>query len=407
MTDQGFDNREIERRRSRRRLTILAVAIGAALVVLILALINGDNDGIGTPYSTISPDSSAAGRIQGLYELIFWMAAVVFIGVQALIVYTALRFKRRPNVTERPPQVHGNRTLEIAWTIIPALILLVILIPTIQTMYETDAEAQEGDVIIDVYGKQWWWEVHYEGLADDGGPLVTANELVLPVGQEVIVRLHSNNVIHSFWVPQLAGKMDVIPGHENRLSFTPENTGDYYGECAEFCGISHAWMRFEIDVVEQQQFDAWVTAWNTPPAFDANPATTDIMEPPAAFGLCITCHAINGATPPDIVQEGLMANPFSVNAGPNLTLLGCRDILAAGLLVNTPENLATWLDNPAEVKEGNYMSLAVEADTLSQEQIDELVMYLESLKPEGGCPEDASPASASPVAEQGSEAEDA
>ena len=405
MTDQGFGDREIERRRSRRRLAILAVAVGAALVVLVVAIINGEK-GIGTPYSTTSPDSSAADDIQGLYKLIFWMAAVVFIGVQALIVYTALRFKRRPNVTERPPQVHGNRTLEIAWTIIPALILLVILIPTIQTMYETDAEAREGDIVIDVYGKQWWWEVHYPGLAANGEPLVTANELILPVGQEAIVRLHSNNVIHSFWVPQLAGKMDVIPGHENRLSFTPETTGDFYGECAEFCGISHAWMRFEIDVVEPEQFDAWVAAWNTPPSFDADPSTTDVAEAPAAFGACLACHRING-TNATIAEEGLTAHPLGVNAGPNLTLLGCRDILAAGLLVNTPENLHTWLDDPAGVKEGNYMSTVIGPDTLSAEQLDELVTYLESLKPEGGCPEDTGPASASPVAQTAPDAKDA
>ncbi|HEV2107831.1 MAG TPA: cytochrome c oxidase subunit II [Thermomicrobiales bacterium] len=402
MTDGGFESRAIERRRSRRRLIILAVSIGLALIILAAAIISSEQV-TGTPYSMISPNATFAEDIQELWELIFWMAAVVFIGVQALIVYTALRFKRRPNVTGRPPQVHGHRTLEIAWTIIPALILLVILIPTIQTMYETDAEAEEGDIVVDVYGKQWWWEIHYEGLAADGGPLVTANELLLPVGREVVFRLHSNNVIHSFWVPQLAGKQDVIPGHVTRLSFTPWETGDFYGECAEFCGIQHAWMRFEIDVVEEEQFDAWVAAWNTAPIFDANPETADVAEPPASFGLCITCHAINGATPPDIVQEGIMANPFSVNAGPNLTLLGCRDFLAAGVLVNTPENLDTWLDDPGDVKEGNYMAIAVEDDTLSEEQIAELVDYLESLKPEGGCPQDTVPA----LAEQESEAGDA
>jgi cytochrome c oxidase subunit 2 len=405
MRDEGFDSRALERRRSRRRLGILAALVGVALVILVAAIISGERV-IDTPYSTISPDTDTAEDIQGLYELIFWMAAVVFIGVQALIVYTALRFKRRPNITERPPQVHGNRTLEIAWTIIPALILLVILIPTIETMYKTAAETEEGEIVVDVFGKQWWWEVHYEGLAADGGPLVTANEIILPVGREVVFRLHSNNVIHSFWVPQLAGKQDVIPGHETRLSFTPEKTGDYYGECAEFCGIAHAWMRFEVDVVEPEQFDDWVAAWNSPPAFDANAETTELAEPPPSFGLCITCHAINGATPPDIVQEGLGANPFSVNAGPNLTLLGCRDTLAAGLLVNNPENLALWLDNPSEVKEGNFMSLAVEDDTLTEEQIAELVDYLGSLKPEGGCPQDAA-SMASPVAGQGSGANDA
>ena len=396
MDDATRDERVAGRGRSRRRLTILALAIGAALVVVIAAVLAGE-EGIGTPYSTIDPASGAADDIQGLYRLIFYMAAIVFIGVQALIVYTALKFRRRSNVTERPPQVHGNRTLEIAWTIIPALILLVILIPTIQVMYETDAEAQEGDIVIDVYGKQWWWEIHYQGMAADGGPLVTANELVLPVGREVQFRLHSNNVIHSFWVPQLAGKMDVMPGHINELSFTPREPGDYYGECAEFCGVSHAWMRFEIDVVEEDQFDAWVQAWNTPPTFDADPSTTDVAEVPTVFGQCILCHSVNG-TNAMAAQEGLSANPLGLGAGPNLTLFGCRDIVAAGLLVNTPENLYTWLDRPGEVKEGNYMSSVIKDDTLTPEQINELVAYLSGLQPEGGCPEDGGAPLGTPVA---------
>ena len=396
MVDATRDERRVERGKSRRRLTILAALIGASLAIVIAAIITGE-DGIGTPYSTIDPASGSADDIQGLYKLIFYMAAIVFIGVQALIVYTALRYRRRSNVTERPPQVHGNRTLEIAWTIIPALVLLVILIPTIQVMYESDAEAQEGEIVVDVYGKQWWWEIHIQGMAADGSPLVTANELVLPVGREVQFRLHSNNVIHSFWVPQLAGKLDIIPGHINELAFTPREAGDYYGECAEFCGVSHAWMRFEIDVVEESAFDAWVQAWNSPPAFDADPSTTDVAEAPAVFGACILCHSVNG-TNAMVAQIGLGAHPLSIGAGPNLTLFGCRDIIAAGLLVNNEENLYTWLDRPGEIKEGNYMSTVIKDDTLTPEQINELVAYLSSLKPEGGCPEDGGAPLGTPVA---------
>ncbi|MDQ3168316.1 MAG: c-type cytochrome, partial [Chloroflexota bacterium] len=191
--------------------------------------------------------------------------------------------------------------------------------------------------------------------------------------------------------------MDVMPSHINELSFTPREPGDYYGECAEFCGVSHAWMRFEIDVVEEDQFDAWVQAWNTPPTFDGDPSTTDVAEVPTVFGQCILCHSVNG-TNAMAAQEGLSANPLGLGAGPNLTLFGCRDIVAAGLLVNTPENLYTWLDRPGEVKEGNYMSSVIKDDTLTPEQINELVAYLSSLQPEGGCPEDGGAPLGTPVA---------
>jgi cytochrome c oxidase subunit 2 len=213
---------------------------------------------------------------------------------------------------------------------------------------------------------------------------VTANEVILPVGANVILNLQSNNVIHSFWVPQLSGKTDVVPGHENRLQFVAERPGDYFGECAEFCGASHAWMRFKVKVVPQEAFDAWVAAWRTPPA-DTNPETADVVEAPAAFAACLACHRING-TNAKVAQEGIASNPYGQGAGPNLTMLACRDTIGAGILENTPQNLDTWLKHTDEVKEGVYMPNYYKQG-LTDEQVADLVAYLGSLKPAAGCPQ--------------------
>ncbi|CAA9566555.1 MAG: Cytochrome c oxidase polypeptide II [uncultured Thermomicrobiales bacterium] len=372
-----------------------------ALAVLVLGTLSACGDDNTRPYTHISPTTGVADDIQGLYKLVFWMALVVFVLVQFLIVYAAMRFRRKRNQNTRPPQIHGNKTLEIAWTIIPALVLLTILVPTIQTMYEFDAQADEVDdaLVVNVYGKQWWWEVHYPqfpvsqyrspadgSLVGEPQVLMTANEVRVPVGRKVRFNLYSNNVIHSFYIPRMSGKMDVIPGHENYLAFTPREVGTFYGECTEFCGVSHAWMRFVVKAVEPAQFDAWVAAYSAPPSVVSQQFSTDgdVTKPPASFGLCVTCHNVNGTTA-GAARGGLATDPTSVNAAPNLTLFGCRDTIAAGLLENTPENLATWLDNPAAVKEGNFMSSAIKDETLTDEQITELVNYLESLKPAEGC----------------------
>jgi len=408
-------------------------------VVIVLA---GCGPEINQPYSTISPQTDKTRDIQWLYQIIFWAALIVFIAVQMAIVYTALRFRRRSNA--RPEQVHGSKVLEIAWTVVPALILLALFIPTVKIIYEhAEAANVEDGFNVNVIGKQWWWEVSYPDIAanpDDAsrGPLVTANEVVLPVGANVVFNLQSNNVIHSFWVPQLSGKMDVMPGHDNKMQFVAEREGDYFGECAEFCGSAHAWMRFKVKIVSQEAFDAWVEAWRTPPA-DQNAETADVTEAPAAFGVCLACHQING-TNATIAPEGMpaisgylqrpantdeadidAAEDAETNAtsyevvagpGPNLTLLACRDTIGAGLLKNTPENIERWLKQTDEVKEGVYMPNYYTQGQLTDEQVTELATYLSSLKPAGGCPDAglpvggelppigiaASPVAATPVA---------
>ena len=363
----------------RRVLTLGALAIVA---VTVLAACGPEVD---KPYSTTSPASPTAEDINSLYKLVFWLALIVFVGVQFAIVYTAMRFRRTRIARRRPAQIHGNTRLEITWTVIPAVVLLIILIPTITTLYDHDAAAQEGDLVVDVYGKQWWWEVHYgEDYRGDDLGVVTANEIRVPAGKETIFNLYSNNVIHSFWVPRLAGKMDVIPGHVNKLSITPLEPGVYYGECAEFCGIQHAWMRFKIIAMPENEFYTWINAMRA-----GNPGTTNqdvelpegVTRAPENFSVCLACHQVNGMEGSAAIQ-GIEAPRIN---GPDLTNLACRETIAAGLLLNTPENLKQWLMDPDSVKPGNYMSTSITEGTFTEEEAQELVDYLLTLHPEGGC----------------------
>lgn len=361
---------------------LLRLGVLALMALLVLAACGPD---IEAPYSHISPESPSANAIQDLYKLVFWLSLVVFVGVQFAVVYISMRYRRKSSVTKRPPQIHGSRRLEIAWTIIPAIVLLLLLIPTITLLYEGEAAAEEGDIVIDVYGKQWWWEFHYREDVTQGGQtldVVTANEITVPVGRELQLNLQTNNVIHSFWVPRLSGKLDLIPGHINQLSMTPTEVGEYYGECAEFCGIQHAWMRFKINVVPEDEFYAYVNNWRTsPPTTIRGEATDEIVKAPDSFGICLGCHRVNGLEGA-VAPMGLEA---PVTSGPDLTMYACRWTIGAGMMENTRENLALWLHDPGAVKPGNYMATQIQEGTLSEEQIAELVDYLLSLKPEDGC----------------------
>lgn len=381
----------------RQSLMRRLVTFGSMAVVALVALAACTDDY--SPYSTLSPRTSAAEDIQGIYRLVFWLALVVFVGVQFAIAYVALRYRRRNEADTRPPQIHGNKTLEIVWTIIPAIVLLIIFIPTVSIMYDHADDADDGDYVIEVYGKQWWWEVHYPYMGQEGPDgertsLVTANEVFVPVGQDIQIKLYSNNVIHSFYVPQLIGKMDVMPGHENRISFTVPQPGRYFGECAEFCGDSHAWMRFQVIAVEQAEFDAWVDAQNSAPASAAAAYGTDdqgLVTYPQEFGLCIACHRVNGTpaqfSPVGLVQEpGTPEEPGSARtSGPNLGLFACRSTIGAGILPNTLEDLKAWLRDPGAIKPGNYMASVIQPGTLTEEAIDAIANFLFSLEPEGGC----------------------
>lgn len=365
---------------------VVSLGVLAVSAMLVLSACGPDAE---KPYSTVDPASTTADDVQGLYKLVFWLSLVVFVGVQFAVVYLSLRYRRKKSDLRRPPQVHGNKQLELIWTVIPAIVLLVLLIPTLNIVFDHDAQAQEGDLQVDVYGKQWWWEFHMgEDQVQNGQSLdiITANEIVIPVGRNTVFNLYSNNVVHSFWVPQLSGKLDVMPGHVNSLSITPTETGEFYGECAEFCGAQHAWMRFKINVVEEDEFYNWVNNWRTSPAVSAQAqeGDTGVVQAPAKFSVCLSCHTFNGFDT-NMALTGINA-PSTF--GPDLTMLTCRETFAAGLMETTPENLKQWLLDPGAVKPENYMATQIGPGMpidLTDEEAEEFVDFLYSMEPEGGC----------------------
>jgi len=307
-----------------------------------------------TPMSTVLTKSDFGRATDQIYGLIAWITLGIFVIVVGLLVYALVRFReRRPG--ELPRQIRGHSLLEIGWTIAPALVLLVIAIPTIQTIFRTQPAVEpEGALEVTVRGHQWWWEFSYPAL-----DIVTANELHLPLGRAAALRLEGPDVIHSFWVPQLGGKRDVIPGRLNRLTFTPEAPGEYLGQCAEFCGVSHANMRLRVIVDDTETWQAWVRLQQAPPAADA--AATEGATV-FAKSACVGCHTVRG------VSAGVV--------GPDLTHFGSRRTLAAGLLPNTPANLLAWIEDPPAVKPGAKMP----ALGLSPAEARAVAGYLASLR---------------------------
>jgi len=301
------------------------------------------------------PKSDAARLIQNLYVWIFWMSVVVFVAVQGVLVYAMWRFRHRPGHA-MPPQVHGNTRLEVMWTIAPAVVLVFIGIPTIQTIFALESPPPGQPMTIEVIGHQWWWEFRYP---EQG--VVTANEMIIPVGQTVELKMRSEDVIHSFWIPQLMGKQDVVPTHVNSLWFTAEEGGQYFGQCAEYCGVEHALMRMNAIAYDRPDFEAWAARQRAPAA-----PTTDLALEGAEVltrNACVGCHTIAGT-----VAQG--------QVGPNLSHFGSRTTLAAGILENTPENLTRWLRDPQEVKPGTKMPNL----NLRPSEVEALVEYLHSLK---------------------------
>lgn len=308
----------------------------------------------GSP-SLLNPASFQASSIAGLFWSLFGIAAVIFIVTEALLVIALIRFRDRPGRHE-PAQVHGNIRMEIAWTLAPAIILAGVFVGTVSTMDEVTRQ-QPNSVAVKVIGHQWWWEIQYPTMA-----ITTATDLHVPVGQPVQVELVSTDVIHSFWVPELAGKTDVIPGHTNWLRFAADRPGAYRGQCAEYCGEQHANMGIEVIAEPRDHFDDWARRTSAPAAIpEAGPAARGAQA--LLGGICIACHTINGT-------------PAQGKVGPNLTHFGSRRSIAALTIENTPENLKKWLSDTQAVKPGNMMRMP----KLAPETIEDLVAYLESLK---------------------------
>lgn len=310
------------------------------------------------PQSTLHPSSEFARNLAELFETIFWWAVPVFVVVEGVLLYVIFRY-RDAGGEGRAEDVHGNTKLEVAWTLAPAIILVFIAIPTIQTIFVVDnpPPEEEDALTVEVVGHQWWWEFRYPELG-----IVTANEPHIPVGRTVLWRLSSADVIHSFWVPKLGGKRDLDPARETMLWFAADTAGVYWGQCGEFCGLQHANMGMRVVAQEPDEFEAWVRRQREPAA---EPGDSLVARGREIFSTsaCLGCHTVRGVT-----EVG--------EVGPDLTHIGSRRTLAAGMIENTPENMARWIEDPQEVKPGNLMP----PTGMSAEQIEALVAYLQSLR---------------------------
>ena len=304
--------------------------------------------------STVQPASDLAKSILDVYGVIMWAAIVIALIVAVTLGLALLRFRDQPGAP-LPRQIRGHTLLELMWTIVPALILLVITIHTIPVIFQTQRPAPRGALEVTVRGWQWWWEFRYPSLQ-----VATANELYVPVGQAVALKLEGPDVIHSFWIPRLGGKRDVMPGRINRITFTADTPGEYWGQCAEFCGASHANMRMRVIALDRADFDRWVAAQRAPAAEPAGDAADG--KGVFARSACVGCHTIRG------VSVGVL--------GPDLTHFGSRKTLAAGMLPSTPENITAWILDPPGMKPGSKMP----AVGLTAMEARSVATYLLSLK---------------------------
>ncbi len=340
-------------------------------LALILSACGGDD----LPQNTLSPRSERARNIDGLFMLTLVIAGIIFVAVQGAILVSVWKYRHKKGEGDRPvKQIHGNTKLEIAWTIAPALILAVIAVPTVQTIFE-NAEARENAINVTVVGHQWWWEYQYtDFVREDGSPLITANEFYMPVDREIALTLLADDgdVIHSFWIPNLSGKRDVVPGHVNTLNISADDTGEFYGQCAEFCGLSHANMRLRAIVQTQQEFDAWVDGQLAAPNLPAEGEESLRAEGWDLFLLkgCAACHQINGT---EAIGGG--ANP-----GPDLTHVASRGTFAGALYDFNTDNLSRWLADPSELKPMEPdLNRGMPNLGLTDDEITALVAFLEAL----------------------------
>ena len=331
------------------------------------------------PQTTLDPRGDFARLVDHLFRTTVWWAAVVFVLVEGALVLAIVKFRGRPDDPE-PRQTHGNTTLEIVWTIIPSLILVAIAIPTIETIFKTSDYAR-GDVIeIEVVGHQWWWEFRYPKLG-----VVTADEMHVPVGRTVNLRMTTVDVIHSFWVPQFAAKRDVFPGKHNPLWFKAEVTGTFPGQCAEFCGEQHARMGFKVVSETPEQFAAWVEHQRVgSPMVNGGRVEADTTLPadPGARAAKLAADSLEKAGEALFLADGCIGCHAMVRTptagvtlmkGPNLSHVASRSTIVAGMLENTPENIRKWLSNPDSVKKGTLMVLPRK---LTDPEIATLVAYL-------------------------------
>lgn len=335
-------------RTSRLRSRRLLLGAGSLALGLLLSACSsvGPQDYL---HDLAGPNAKKADQ---LWDITFLIAAVIFVVVEGLLVYALVRFRHKPG--REAAQFHGNTKLEVILTLIPALILAGLAIPSLKTIFEI-AQKPAGALEITVTARQFWWQYEYNDF-----DFQTANELVIPVGQPIHLTFKGADVIHSYWIPRLTGTQDVVPGRENELTFSADEAGTYHGQCKEFCGLSHANMRLIVHAEPQNEFQTWVSEQQRPAAA----AASDVAEGEKLFleGQCVNCHAIQGTD-------------AASTTAPDLTHFASRDTFAGAMFEVNERNLAEWLRDPPAMKPGSLMP----DYGLSEDEIDKMVAYLMSL----------------------------
>ena len=436
-----------------RQLASVAIVAGLALAIAACG-----SYGQNYPNSTFNHTTEFNTLIKGLWDKLLFWGTLVFVVVEAILIYTIIKFRRRSE-NDEPKHVHGNTALEITWTLAPAFILVLIAIPTVKTIFLTQAKAVPNALQVEVIGHQWWWEFRYPQYTQAGAngrtdTLVTANDLYVPIGRTVNFTLRTKDVLHSFWIPQLGGKRDLITNHTNYLWFTPDTslkTSVYNGSCNEYCGASHANMRFRTFVVTPQEFEGWVAHQLTPAAVTVAPPAPATPAPDTTRRAGAAAQSAAAATPPAVTpvaavppqpvgytfpmqqlpdyatpdtptpaglsfdenlqgdaQRGAQAfgrtcigchsirgYPGAVSPiAPNLTHIGTRSTIAAGIFPNDARHLHLWIKNARRMKPGVAMptlglgqidpvtgaTVSAALGGLTDQQIADIVAYLQALK---------------------------
>ncbi|HMJ78229.1 MAG TPA: cytochrome c oxidase subunit II [Iamia sp.] len=412
-------------RRLRAATPLLAVAVVLALGACAK----------NAPQDTLEPEGKHARGIADLINPIFGVAGVVFVVVLGGALFIALKFRARDDehFDDMPAQIHGNNVLEIGWTVVPAIILVFIGVLSVFAIFELNEEPPEDAVHVQVIGHQWWWEYRYDidnnGRYDDEVDLVTANDLVIPVGREIALEVTSRDVIHSFWVPKLNGKRDAVPNRSHPWKLEAEEPGEYIGQCTEFCGLSHAEMRIKAVAVDQGRFDEWITEQQatTTELEEGDDAEALAGQEVFAGQLCASCHLVEGLNDDNFSDEDIpefnrdiMGGPGTITDenlqgsrhAPNLTHLMSRTTFAGAKFdlrrdtedceamgidwADTAEGLdqcldrgalEAWLRNPPAEKAmqpeevpGRSPRRGMPNLQLTEDQIDQLIAYLVTLK---------------------------
>lgn len=317
-----------------------------------------------SPTNIFAPSSTPAESILGVSIFVILNVAAIFVVVFALLAYAAVRFRHKADdERSEPAQVYGSSQVELAWTVVPILIVMALLLAGVRGIASIQkAQRFSGALEVIVTGHQYWWEYRYPGLN-----IVTANELHVPVSDPAhptptFLTLLSADTDHSFWVPRLAGKTDLIPNHPNQMWIDPHETGVFLGQCAQYCGTQHAKMLLRVYVQPRAEFERWVHEQEQPVSGNAPGTASSNGERIFESTACVNCHAVSGT-------------PAKGQFGPDLTHLMSRETIAAGAAPNTPQMLRLWIRTPDAIKPGSKMP----AMGLSEQDVNAVASYLETL----------------------------